>query len=79
MEERWLRWFIGLYKIRRKCFTGISILGKCVFIDEKFQGGVFLFCDALSAESEGSFGAYENLKLTALLCCCFSLSQYKIM
>ena len=56
------------------------LFGENVFLSmKKFQGGVFLFCDALSAESEGSSGPYENLKLTALLCCCFSLSQYKIM
>lgn len=46
MEERRLRWFIGLYKTQM--LHQDFYLGKCVFIDEKFQGGVFLFCDALS-------------------------------
>lgn len=33
MEERWLRWFIGLYKTQM--LHQDFYLGKCVFIDEK--------------------------------------------
>ena len=56
------------------------LLGENVFLSMKNSKAVYSYSAMhFPAASEGSSGAYENLKLTALFCCCFSLSQYKIM
>lgn len=78
MEERWLQWFIGLYKTQM--LHQNFYFGKNVFLSMKNSKAAYsYFVMHFPAASEGSSGAYENLKLTALFCCCFSLSQYKIM
>ena len=56
------------------------LLGENVFLSMKNSKAAYsYFAMHFPAASEGSSGPYENLKLTALFCCCFSLSQYKIM
>lgn len=78
MEERWLRWFIGLYKTQM--LHQNFYFGKNVFLPMKNSKAAYsYFAMHFPAASEGSSGPYQNLKLTALFCCCFSLSQYKIM